>query len=51
VADAAEMAGYQSESAFTRMFKKETGLSPAALRRHGAQNAFSMIANADLAKG
>jgi AraC family transcriptional activator of mtrCDE len=32
VADAAELTGYASESAFSRVFKKEIGLSPAAYR-------------------
>lgn len=32
VADAAALAGYASESAFSRVFKKETGFSPAACR-------------------
>ena len=31
--DAAESAGYASDSAFARMFKKETGMSPAAFRK------------------
>ncbi|MBU2485790.1 MAG: AraC family transcriptional regulator [Alphaproteobacteria bacterium] len=32
VAEAAEVSGYASESAFSRVFKKEIGLSPAAFR-------------------
>lgn len=32
VAEAAEIAGYASESAFSRVFKKEIGVSPAAFR-------------------
>lgn len=32
VADAAALAGYASESAFSRVFKRETGFSPAATR-------------------
>ena len=32
VAEAAGLSGYASESAFSRVFKKETGLSPAAYR-------------------
>ncbi|MGF1552319.1 MAG: AraC family transcriptional regulator [Paracoccaceae bacterium] len=40
VAEAAEIAGYASESSFSRVFKKEIGLPPAAFRsagsRHGA---------------
>lgn len=32
IADAAALAGYASESAFSRVFKKETGYSPAACR-------------------
>jgi AraC-like DNA-binding protein len=32
VAEAAEMSGYASESAFSRVFKKEIGISPAAFR-------------------
>lgn len=33
VADAAEICGYASESAFSRVFKKEIGISPAAFRQ------------------
>lgn len=33
VAEAAEISGYASESAFSRVFKKETGQSPAACRQ------------------
>ncbi len=33
VSDAAERAGYASDSAFARVFRKETGLSPASFRR------------------
>ncbi|MEQ9257678.1 MAG: AraC family transcriptional regulator [Roseovarius sp.] len=36
VAEAAEVSGYASESAFSRVFKKEIGLSPAAFRQAGA---------------
>ena len=32
VAEAAEIAGYASESAFSRAFKKEVGVAPAAFR-------------------
>ena len=35
VAEAAEISGYASESAFSRVFKKEIGLSPAAFRQRG----------------
>lgn len=35
VADAAEMSGYASESSFSRVFKKEVGLSPATFRTAG----------------
>ena len=37
VAEAAEISGYASESAFSRVFKKEIGLSPAAYRQSCAQ--------------
>jgi len=33
VAEAAELSGYASESAFSRVFKKEIGVSPAAVRQ------------------
>ncbi len=36
VAEAAEVSGYASESAFSRVFKKEMGISPAAFRQSGA---------------
>jgi AraC-like DNA-binding protein len=32
VADAAELAGYASEAAFSRVFRKQVGMSPAAYR-------------------
>lgn len=35
VADAAAIAGYASESAFSRVFKRETGVSPASCRSIG----------------
>ncbi|MCW3784725.1 AraC family transcriptional regulator [Defluviimonas salinarum] len=35
VAEAAEISGYASESAFSRVFKKEIGASPAAFRQSG----------------
>ena len=35
VSDVAEQAGYASESAFSRVFKKEVGMSPAAYRSRG----------------
>ncbi|MBO9479569.1 AraC family transcriptional regulator [Shimia sp. R11_0] len=35
VAEAAEVSGYASESAFSRVFKKEMGVSPAAFRQGG----------------
>ena len=35
VAEAAEISGYASESAFSRVFKKEIGVSPAAFRQGG----------------
>ena len=38
VAEAAEMSGYASESAFSRVFKKEIGVSPAAFRRGAAES-------------
>jgi len=37
VAEAAEASGYASESAFSRAFKKEIGVSPAAYRRSGIE--------------
>jgi AraC-like DNA-binding protein len=37
VAEAAEASGYASESAFSRVFKKEMGVSPAAFRQSGAE--------------
>jgi len=37
VAEAAEVSGYASESAFSRVFKKEIGLSPAAFRHACAE--------------
>ncbi len=36
VAEAAEVSGYASESAFSRVFKKEIGVSPAAFRQASA---------------
>ena len=36
VAEAAEVSGYASESAFSRVFKKEMGISPAAFRQSNA---------------
>lgn len=36
VAEAAEISGYASESAFSRVFKKEIGMSPAAFRQSGS---------------
>ncbi|MCR4265934.1 helix-turn-helix transcriptional regulator [Nitratireductor sp. ZSWI3] len=36
VAEAAEASGYASESAFSRVFKKEIGVSPAAFRQSGS---------------
>lgn len=38
VAEAAEVSGYASESAFSRVFKKEIGLSPAAFRQGVAES-------------
>lgn len=38
VAEAAEISGYASESAFSRVFKKEIGMSPAAFRQSGTEN-------------
>lgn len=37
VVEAAEVSGYASESAFSRVFKKEIGISPAAFRRSGGE--------------
>lgn len=37
VVEAAEASGYASESAFSRVFKKEIGVAPATFRRSGAQ--------------
>lgn len=37
VAEVAEMSGYASESAFSRVFKKEIGVSPAAVRSLGTE--------------
>lgn len=37
VAETAEISGYASESAFSRVFKKEIGVSPAAYRVTSAQ--------------
>ena len=37
VAEAAEVTGYASESAFSRVFKKEIGVSPAAFRQAGRE--------------
>ncbi|MGR3322608.1 MAG: AraC family transcriptional regulator [Pseudooceanicola sp.] len=37
VAEAAEVSGYASESAFSRVFKKEIGVSPAAFRQRGEE--------------
>lgn len=36
VADAAEIAGYASEAAFSRVFRKQVGMSPAAYRQQHA---------------
>jgi AraC-like DNA-binding protein len=33
LSDAAEAAGYASDAAFTRVFKKETGMTPAGFRK------------------
>ncbi|WP_428643355.1 AraC family transcriptional regulator [Roseibium sp.] len=41
ISDAAECAGYASDSAFTRVFKKETGLSPTSFRKQFASSAAS----------
>ncbi|KIC18148.1 MULTISPECIES: AraC family transcriptional regulator [unclassified Leisingera] len=41
VADAAELAGYASEAAFSRVFRKQVGLSPAAYRQKHANVDFS----------
>lgn len=43
VSDAAESAGYSSDSAFIRVFKKEIGLSPASFRRQFASNHISRL--------
>ena len=37
VAEAAEISGYASESAFSRVFKKEIGASPASFRLNGGE--------------
>jgi len=37
VAEAAEISGYASESAFSRVFKKEIGVPPATFRHSGAE--------------
>lgn len=39
VAEVAELAGYASESAFTRAFRKEVGVPPAAFRQSGQSTA------------
>jgi AraC-like DNA-binding protein len=39
VAEAAAVSGYASESAFSRVFKKEIGASPSAFRLRGADQA------------
>ncbi|MGI9387279.1 MAG: helix-turn-helix domain-containing protein [Methyloligellaceae bacterium] len=36
VSEAAALSGYTSESAFTRVFKKEVGVTPAAYRSTSA---------------
>ncbi|MEH6478432.1 MAG: AraC family transcriptional regulator, partial [Sneathiella sp.] len=36
--DAAEGAGYASDSAFSRVFKKETGMTPAWFRKESSAN-------------
>jgi len=38
IAHVAERSGYESESAFTRAFKREFGMPPAAWRRQGMWN-------------
>lgn len=39
--DAAEGAGYASDSAFARMFKKETGMTPAGFKRFAADHSIN----------
>jgi AraC-like DNA-binding protein len=48
VAEAAEASGYASESAFSRVFKKEIGISRAAFRQGGAEPACSMSSSGSL---
>jgi AraC-like DNA-binding protein len=43
VAETAEIAGYASESAFSRVFKKEIGLSPAAFRLTRAKHTQAQV--------
>lgn len=38
LSDAAESAGYASDSAFSRIFKKETGMAPAEFRKRASAN-------------